>query len=155
LSVFSAKSAAAASAADKRGYRVRMLACPLLAHGEDFFGDARLNFAAEIAGCDRCEVDRHRIPRRADAEAIDVATGEAFDHVRRRQPPRAAHLRPDRCRRPPSRSAADNCGAKTESHAEGERIGTTRLTVRHHAGKRARGDLGIDEIAVGRLDRSA
>ncbi len=68
------------------------------------------------------EIDRDRIPRRADAEAIDMLVGEALDHVGRRQ-----HDEPhvlvgiDAARRHPEAQVII-VGRERERHAEGERL---------------------------------
>ncbi len=68
------------------------------------------------------EIDRDRVPRRADAEAVDMPVGEAFDHVGRRQ-----HDEPhvlvgiDAAGRHPEPQLIV-VGRERERHAEGERL---------------------------------
>ena len=84
------------------------------------------------------EIDRDRIPRRADAEAVDVPVGEALHHVGRRQHDEAHVLvRIDAARRHPEAQMII-VRRERERHAEGERLrrrapcgcATTRASAR-------------------------
>ena len=62
-----------------------MLLRPCVAHGQDFLGRARQDVGYEVQDEPDAEIDRDRVPGRADAESLDVLVGEALDHVGRRQ----------------------------------------------------------------------
>jgi len=54
-------------------------------HGENFFGCAGKNIRTEMEDSSDPEIDGNRIPRRPDAEAVDLTIAQTFDHIGRRQ----------------------------------------------------------------------
>ena len=94
------------------------------------------------------EIDRDRIPGRADAERIDMAVGEAVHHVGRRQ-----HHQPnvlvgiDPARRHPEPKLVV-VGGERERHAEGQRFRAALAPHRDDARERQRGRHGIDGVAL-------
>ncbi len=94
------------------------------------------------------EIDRDRVPGRADAERIDMAIGEAVHHVGRRQHHEANVLVgiDPACRHPEPELVI--VGRERERHAEGQRLRSALAALCHDAGKRQRGGHGIDGIAL-------
>ena len=95
---------------------------PSGAHRQHLLGRARQDLGHEMQDEADAEIDRDRIPRRADAEAVDMPVGEALDHVGRRQ-----HDQPhvlvgiDAAGRHPEAQMIIVRGER-ERHAEGERL---------------------------------
>jgi len=58
---------------------------PGLAYGKNLLGGTLKNIDREMQDAANAEIDGNRIPRRADAESVDVAVGQALHHERRRQ----------------------------------------------------------------------
>ena len=108
-------SAARRCARTSRISDVGILVGPALAHAENFLGGARENLRDEMQDVADAEIDRDRIPRRADAERIDMLVLQGSPPCRAAAARRAARPRPDRRRPPPSRSADDNCASRTET----------------------------------------
>jgi len=77
------------------------------------------------------EIDRDRIPRRADAEAVHMLARQAVDHVGRRQHHQAHVLvRIDAARRHPQAKLIVVVGER-KRHAERERLGIAALALGH------------------------
>ena len=94
------------------------------------------------------EIDRDRIPGRADAERIDLPVGEAVHHVGRRQHHETHVLVGiDAARRHPEPQLVI-VGRERKGHAEGQRLGAGLAALRDHAGQRQRGHHRIEAVAV-------
>ena len=119
----SMNSARAYGRADQRRDHVRILLRPVLPHREHLLRRAHQDVGDEMQDVADAEIDRDRIPGRADAERIDLAAGEAVDHVGRRQ-----HHQPhvlvgiDAARRHPEPQLVI-VGRERKGHAEGQRLG--------------------------------
>ena len=79
------------------------------------------------------EIDGDRIPGRADAERVNMAIGDAVDHVGRRQ-----HHKPDILIRIDATGGHPEpelivVGGERKRHAEGERLGAGLATFSDHA----------------------
>ena len=83
------------------------------AHRQHLLGRARQDLGDEVQDVADAEIDRDRIPRRADAEAHRHGRWRGSPPCRAAAARPAARPRPDRRRRPPSRSADDSCGSRT------------------------------------------
>ena len=118
---------------------VRLLLGPALPHREQLLGGARENLGDEMQDVADAEIDRDRIPRRADAEAVHVPVLQALHHVGRRQHDEAHVLvRIDAARRHPEAQVIV-VRRERKRHAEGEGILATRpCAPRPRARARAR-----------------
>ena len=95
------------------------------------------------------EIDGDRIPRRADAEGVDVPVGEALDHVGRRQHHEPHVLvRVDAARRHPEAQVIV-VRRERKRHAEGERVLAARLAGGDDLGERARRHHRIGDASFG------
>ena len=101
------------------------------------------------------EIDRDRIPRRADAERVDMSVLQALHHVGRRQHDEAHILvRIDAARRHPEAQMII-VRRERKRHAEGQRVLAARLALRHNAGERPRRHHRVADVAFGRVASAA
>ena len=138
----------ASERADQRGERSGIALRRRLAHRQHLLRHARHDRAAEMQDTADAGFHRHRIPRRADAEAVDLPVGEAVDHIRRRQHHQPHILvRIDAAGRHPEPQLVIMVGER-EGHAKGEDVMAARLAFGDDRGKRARRHQRIGDIAV-------
>ena len=122
---------------------------PCLANRQHLFRRSFQNVRHEMQDVSDTEIDRDRVPRRAYAEGINMAAGEAVHHVGRRQ-----HHQPhvligiDTAGGHPEPELIV-VGRERERHAEGERFTAVLATCGHHPRQRFRGHHRIGRIAVG------
>ena len=126
---------------------IRVVAGPALANAEIFFDGACENLRDEMQDVADAEIDRDRIPGRADAEGVDMAVGEAVDHVGRRQ-----HHEPDiLVRIDPARRHPEPqliiVGGKRKGHAEGQGFGADPFALRDDTRQRQGGHHRIETVA--------
>ena len=93
--------------------------------------------------------DSDRIPRRPDAEAVDLPAGKAVHHIGRRQHDEPhIFVRIDAARRHPEAEQVVVAGER-KGHAEGEGIGASLAPLGDDAGQRPRRVFRIGHVAVG------
>ena len=100
--------ARAPGACSTSGFFVR----PVAAHGQHLLGRARRISDTKCRMWADAEVDRHRIPGRADAEAHPHDRWRGSPPCTAAAAPPGARPRRGRRRPPPSRSAADSCASR-------------------------------------------
>ena len=126
-----------------------MFGSPAFAHRENFFGHARLNLATEMQNAADAKIDRHRIPRRANAEAIDMPASETVDHVRRGQDNKTyVFVRIDAGGGHPVAQLVIVVRER-ERHAEGQRFGIAILAFGNQPRQRARRNEWIGDVTIG------
>ena len=104
------------------------------------------------------EVDRDRIPGRADAERIDLAAGQAVDHVGRRQHHQMNVLVGIDAAGGHPEPQLIIVGRERKGHAEGQGLGAALAPRRDDARQRQRGGHRIEAVSVdfrhdGRMQR--
>ena len=135
----------ACQCADERRQRRRIIIRPGFACRQHLLRQPQHDVGAEMQDAADTGFHCHRIPRRADTEAIDMTAGQAFPPCKVAAIRRAARLRPDRCRRPPSRSGAGSCGWRTGTSCRRSRARRLWPCAPRPAGASARDDtIGSD-----------
>ena len=141
-------SAARAVRPDQRRQHSGIFLGPRLAHGQHLLGGAREDVGDEVQDMTDAEIDGDRIPRRADAEGIDMAVGKAFDHIGRRQHNEAHILIRIHSAGGHPEAQLVVVRRERESHAEHQRIGTSFLARRDHPQQRLRGRQRVQRITI-------
>ena len=98
-------------------------------------------------------IDRDRIPRRADTEAIDMTVGETLHHVRRRQDDKP-HIVVgiDAAGRHPVAQLVIMM-RKRKRHAEGQRLGVARFALSDDTRQGQRRHFRVSDIAIGQAGK--
>jgi hypothetical protein len=139
----------AAMRADEPHQHIRIVVRPPLAHAEKLFRGARENFRHEMQDVADAEIDRDRIPGRADAERVDMLVLQTFHHVGRRQHDHAdVFIRVDAAGRHPEAQVIIVRGER-EGHAERQRLLALGLARRDYAGERACRYHRVTDVARG------